>query len=225
MRPGYGCAGRLLKAMNLVTSRPARKAALVAPTRAGRALVLLPWRGRTLVGTSESADERPPDDQDARRDEVDGFLDEVNETFPALGLKSEEVTLVHRGIVPAVSVDGRLSLLAHSRVIDHADAGSPEVISVVGVKYTTARVVAERAVDLVLQKARTVAGTVPNRRHAPSRRRLSRIAIRPTRLPGRSARKWRTRSSMSWCEGPGWALRAIRVMPLPPMPRNGCRKS
>src|SRR4030095_10657453 len=39
----------LLKAMNLVTSRPARKAALVGATRAGRALVMLPWQGRTLV--------------------------------------------------------------------------------------------------------------------------------------------------------------------------------
>src|SRR5204863_9384459 len=44
-------------------------------------------------------------------------------------------------------------LLAHSRIIDHGDDGSiPELISIVGVKYTTARVVAERAVDLVMRK-------------------------------------------------------------------------
>ena len=68
-RDGVGDTGMrprwpLLKAMNLVTSRPARKAALVGATRAGRALVMLPWRGRTLVGTSESPDERQPDDQE-----------------------------------------------------------------------------------------------------------------------------------------------------------------
>jgi len=142
----------LLKAMNLVTSRPARQAALVAPTRAGRALVLLPWQGHTLVGTSESADERQPDDQDARRCEVEAFLADVNETFPALELQSGEVSLVHRGVVPAVAVNGRLSLLGHSRVIDHAAEGAPGMISVVGVKYTTARAVAERTVDLVLRK-------------------------------------------------------------------------
>jgi glycerol-3-phosphate dehydrogenase len=143
----------LLKAMNLVTSRPARKAALIGATRAGRGLVLLPWRGRTLVGTGESADLRQPDDQEARRGEVDAFLTEVNETFPALGLKPEEVTLVHRGIVPAAAANGAISLLAHSRVIDHAEDGrTPELISIVGVKYTTARAVAERAVDLLLRK-------------------------------------------------------------------------
>ena len=57
MLSGAGVETRwpLLKAMNSVTSRPARKAALVAPTRAGRALVLLPWQGRTLVGTKRIA--------------------------------------------------------------------------------------------------------------------------------------------------------------------------
>ena len=56
--------------MNLVTTRPARKAALVLPAKSGRALVLLPWQGRTLVGTSESAEEQKADDQHARRTEV-----------------------------------------------------------------------------------------------------------------------------------------------------------
>jgi glycerol-3-phosphate dehydrogenase len=142
----------LLKAMNLVTKRPARPAALVAPTRAGRALILLPWQGRTLIGTSESAEERQPDDQDANRHEVDAFLAEINATFPALGLKAGEVTLVHRGVVPAAVLHGRLALLGHSRIIDHSDAGSSALLSVIGVKYTTSRIVAERVVDLVLKK-------------------------------------------------------------------------
>jgi len=143
----------LLKAMNLVTSRPARQAALVASMRGGRALVMLPWQGRTIVGTSESADQRQPYDQDARREEVDGFLHEINDTFPAAALKREEVTLVHRGVVPAAEKSGRLTLLGHSRIIDHAneDPASP-LISIVGVKYTTARLVAEHAVDLVFRK-------------------------------------------------------------------------
>ena len=93
----------------------------------------------------------------------------MNETFPALGLKADEVTLVHRGVVPAEIKNGRLSLLGHSRIIDHADAGSPELVSVVGVKYTTARAVAERVVDLILKKlgrapvpCRTAEATLPD---------------------------------------------------------------
>jgi glycerol-3-phosphate dehydrogenase len=152
-RTGVRTGWPLLKAMNLVTSRPARKTALVGATRAGRALVLLPWNGRTLVGTSESSDTRQPDDQDAKRSEVDAFLGDVNATFPTLGLKPEEITLVHRGIVPAAVANGRLSLLGQSRIIDHGMGGNPtKLISIVGVKYTTARIVAERAVDALMTK-------------------------------------------------------------------------
>jgi len=145
----------LIKAMNLVTTRPARKTAVVGATRAGRALVLLPWQGRTLVGTSESGDERVADDQAVRREEVSAFLTDVNETFPELALEADEIALVHRGIVPgAVRKDG-MSLLGHSRIMDHArSGGAADLISIVGVKYTTARLVAERAVDLILQKLR-----------------------------------------------------------------------
>ena len=152
-RSGARTRWPLLKAMNLVTLRPARKAALVGATRAGRALVMLPWQDRTIIGTSESSELRQPDDQDARRDEVAAFLAEINETFPALGLKQDDVTLVHRGIVPAALANGRVSLLGQSRIIDHGLEGhARELISIVGVKYTTARVVAERAVDLILRK-------------------------------------------------------------------------
>lgn len=152
-RAGVPTRWPLLKAMNLVTSRPARKAALVGASREGRALVLLPWRGQSLVGTSESNDARRPDDQEARHDEVAAFLADVNDTFPALGLKPDEIVLVHRGIVPAVAANDKVSLLAHSRIIDHAlDGNTPELVSIVGVKYTTARAVAERAVDLIIRK-------------------------------------------------------------------------
>jgi glycerol-3-phosphate dehydrogenase len=165
-----GVPGRwpLLKAMNLVTSRPAPRAAVVSATRLGRALVLLPWQGRLVVGTSESPDERMADDQAASRAEMVAFIAEINETFPALELGPGEVTLVHRGVVPAIHAGGRLSLLGHSRIIDHAADGTRGLISLVGVKYTTARVVAERAVDLVLRKlgkppvpSRTSTATLP----------------------------------------------------------------
>jgi glycerol-3-phosphate dehydrogenase len=143
----------LLKAMNLVTSRPARQAALVGATRLGRALVLLPWRGRTLIGTSESSERRDADDQDVRRDELEAFFAQIHEAFPGLGLKHDEVTLVHRGIVPAAVANGRMSLLGRSRIIDHAREDKRlNALSIVGVKYTTARVVAERAVDLIIEK-------------------------------------------------------------------------
>ncbi len=54
--------------------------------------------------------------------------------------------------MPAVKHVGRLALLGRSKVIDHAADGISGLVSIVGVKYTTARSVAEAAVDLVLSK-------------------------------------------------------------------------
>jgi glycerol-3-phosphate dehydrogenase len=142
----------LIKAMNVVTTRAARAAALVMPTRSGRALIMLPWQGRTLIGTSESPQEHEADDQQARHAELSAFLADINDTFAGTRLDASEISLVHRGIVPAVKHAGGLALLGHSRVLDHADEGIGNLVSIVGVKYTTARVVAERVVDLAIRK-------------------------------------------------------------------------
>jgi len=45
-----------------------------------------------------------------------------------------------------------LSLLGHSKVCDHSADGVANLVSVVGVKYTTARAVAEQVTDLVFAK-------------------------------------------------------------------------
>ena len=143
----------LLKAMNLVTSRPAGPVALGAPTSGGRLLLIMPWHGRMLVGTSHSDQPAEPDDARVCRDELRAFVAEVNSAFPALELSAREVTLVHRGVVPAVrNRHGVLGLMGHHRIHDHARDGMAGAVSVAGVKYTTARGVAEQVVNLVGRK-------------------------------------------------------------------------
>jgi glycerol-3-phosphate dehydrogenase len=142
----------MLKAINVVVRRPAGQVGLVAPTRQGRALVLVPWHDRIVVGTGESPQLCAAGDQAVTGAEVGSFLTEANEAFPALHLEPNDVTLVHRGVVPAAVRDGRLMLQGHSQIRDHAGDGVSGLVSIVGVKYTTARIVAERTVDLALTK-------------------------------------------------------------------------
>ena len=140
----------LLKAMNLVTSKPASDMALGAPAPDGRMLTLVPWRGRALIGTSQSATFVQPGDTPVHASEIDAFLADANHAFPALRLSRNEITLVHRGIVPAVSGRGGVAeLRSDTEIIDHGGEGAAGAISVVAVKYTTARAVAERVGHLV----------------------------------------------------------------------------
>jgi glycerol-3-phosphate dehydrogenase len=143
----------LLAAMNLVTSKPAREIGLAAPTAAGRMLTLVPWQGRTIVGTSHSKALVSPADTQAAAVEIDAFLKEANEAFPALGLTRDDVTLVHRGLVPAAGEPGKEPhLLPAPAVHDHSKNGAAGAMTIVGVKYTTARAVAERTIDIAARR-------------------------------------------------------------------------
>lgn len=143
----------LLRAMNLVTRRQAGDEALGGRSAAGRHLFLVPWRGRALFGTWESPHPCRPDDTAPDASEIAAFITELNEAFPSLALTMDEVTLVHRGLVPAVrSAGGGVTLEGRERVRDHADEGIDGIVSVAGAKYTTARGVAERVTDQLLRK-------------------------------------------------------------------------
>jgi glycerol-3-phosphate dehydrogenase len=144
----------LVKALNVVTTREASGPALALPSSDGRLLLLaLPWRGRLTVGTSYAARLSHPDDTGVTVAEVSAFLDEINATFPWLSLKIEEVSLVHRGVVPARHREGHpLGPGSRAEVFDHAREGVEGAVSMVGVRYTTARLLAERTIDLVAAK-------------------------------------------------------------------------
>jgi len=143
----------LIKAMNLVTRRPMDGPALASSTNDGRMLFVVPWEGRAVAGTSHAQTTCGPEDSGVTSQELESFVDEVNQAFPALRLDASDITLVHRGVVPAVrNRRGELGLEGHSRIRDHAHDGVEGAVSLVGVKYTTGRGVAAEAVDVVMRR-------------------------------------------------------------------------
>ncbi|HEY7287288.1 MAG TPA: FAD-dependent oxidoreductase [Vicinamibacterales bacterium] len=149
-----GCAAKIpmIKAMNLVTTRDAGEEALGGRGPTGRNLFMVPWRERALFGTWESRQLCQPGDTDVTEREVAEFMGELNHAFPALDLSFKDITLVHRGVVPAAIHGNDVRLEGHEQVRDHAADGADGLISVAGVKYTTARAVAERVTDRVIRK-------------------------------------------------------------------------
>jgi glycerol-3-phosphate dehydrogenase len=134
----------LLRARNLVLRRPPAVPLAVGARSEGRFLFLVPWAGRTIVGTSYEPAEGVPSDPLA-------FLDEAAGAFPWAGIRREDVAVVHEGLVPGRG--GAAGLSTRPRLHDHeVEDGVPGLVSLQGVKYTTARLVAERAVDLVVRR-------------------------------------------------------------------------
>jgi glycerol-3-phosphate dehydrogenase len=152
---------RLLTAMNLVTRRPPIAGDAVAVggrTRTGRHLFTVPWRGRALFGTWEAAGCAAGEAGGSEAGvhaakEALAFIDALNQSFPSLTLTPDDVTLIHRGMVPArVDANGNVTLEGREQVRTYESDGVSGLISVAGTKYTTARAVAERVVNVAFRK-------------------------------------------------------------------------
>ena len=126
--------------------------AWVAPGR--KTFFITPWRGRSLIGTTHGPYAGDPDALEPSEAEIEALLADLRHAYPAAALRREDVLLVQNGLLPAA--DGSQSnvrLLKQYRIWDHQQNDGVEgLISVVGVKFTTARLVAERAIDLALRK-------------------------------------------------------------------------
>lgn len=147
----FGVTGAppLVRAMNLLLDRPAKDIALAAPSAGGRMFTAVPWRGMVLVGTYQPDGAVREGAREPLDPFVDAFLGEIRTAFPAIGATRDDIRFVHHALVPAQETPRGLDLLAEPRVLLHAEA--PGLISLVGVKYTTARLAAERAVDAALR--------------------------------------------------------------------------
>jgi glycerol-3-phosphate dehydrogenase len=127
-------------------------------SRQARHLFLVPWRDSTLVGVWHVVHEGDADSFEVRREELEAFVDEVNGAYPAAELSVDEVSVANAGLVlfgDHQSSEEHLSYGKRSLVIDHAVTADVEgLLTVIGVRYTTARGVAERAVDGVEARIR-----------------------------------------------------------------------
>jgi glycerol-3-phosphate dehydrogenase len=141
----------MLRASNLVLCRPLVESHAVGALSGGRYLFLVPWGGRAILGTAYAPVRDSSESPRPGEGEVRAFLDEAGRAYPWAELRPSDVTLVHGGLVPGA---GRgLRLRTRARFVDHeAEDGLAGLVTVQGVKYTTARLEAERAIDLVVRR-------------------------------------------------------------------------
>ena len=160
---------RLSTAMNLVVNRPIlgeHALGFLSPFAyegpegkrclASRALFMVPWRRFTLIGTQHRPFDGDPDGFRPSEEMVVSFIEEINRAYPGAEIKQPEVSQVLYGVIPMEGTDtrsGEVNLSTKPRIIDHAEEdGIDGLLSVVGMKYTTARNVAEQMVDRVMAK-------------------------------------------------------------------------
>ncbi|MEY8800947.1 FAD-dependent oxidoreductase [Leisingera sp. XS_AS12] len=151
----------LVKSMNLVTDKPALPYALAVKSNrasdsridtAKRMFFVVPWQGKAVIGTTHFTYRGPPAGLETDPDEIAAFVDEFNAACPEMALTLDDILYCYQGLTPGdgnVAEDG--AKLHESKIIDHAATdGISGVFTIVSIKWTTARLVAERAVDRLL---------------------------------------------------------------------------
>jgi glycerol-3-phosphate dehydrogenase len=119
-------------------------------------LFIVPWRDKSMIGTCHIPWWGAPHTFKLSEGMVQEFLDQINSAHPALKLSLEDVRHVTWGFLPVNKADAHkhpVRLTRDAVVIDHQKKdGISGLISMLGVKYTTARLVAEQAMDLAVNQ-------------------------------------------------------------------------
>ena len=123
--------------------------------KGSRMFFITPWRGLSLIGTAHIPFEGDPNAFEVSDEELGAFVEEINEAYPA-GIGPGDIRRVYGGLLPADGQSGgEVQLTKVYRLRDHGPTDGLEgIVSVFGVKFTEARHVAEKAVDLVARKLR-----------------------------------------------------------------------
>jgi len=154
---------RLAKAVNIMTRPIFDKYAVGVSGRTpvngsrsdtDRLLFVTPWRDQALIGTTYELYDEDPDMLRVTERDLQVLLERINEICPRAHLTLDDVNRAYCGLVPASDVNpqsGRFKRAGRYQIRDHRLDGFAGLISVLGVKYTTARNIAEKVIDRVQQ--------------------------------------------------------------------------
>jgi len=162
----HGKPGRRLirsKGIHLITRSLTQRHAVIILVRP-EPFFILPWRGYSIIGTTDTVYDGDPDAFGVTEKDITNFLAVVNKGYPKAKLDRSDVLHFYGGMRPLVdkaskvtrrkrgSDDSRWASRA-AEVYDHeVNDGLKGVLSAIGGKWTTSRHLAEEVVDLAVAK-------------------------------------------------------------------------
>jgi glycerol-3-phosphate dehydrogenase len=157
---GEAAAHRLIrsKGIHLLVPQVSR-AGLTIEAGSGH-LFALPWRGHTLLATTDTPFTGNPDTVAVSEADIADFLATFRKFLPGAGLARDKVEFFYAGLRPLVS-DGSLkkgeknsyNISRRSELVDHGKEGALDgVFSALGGKWTTSRDLAEKITDRLVAR-------------------------------------------------------------------------
>ena len=132
----------------VLTGVPLDVALLLPGTERGHRLFAIPWRGATLFGTTDIADEGDPGRDLTELEDLRQLFREARRLFPGAGLTRRHVLSAFTGVRPLLEHEG--STLASSR--EHRVLDEDGLVTIAGGKLTTWRTMASATIDTVVSR-------------------------------------------------------------------------
>lgn len=146
---------RRSEGIHIITRKLVKQHCMGMMSPGGRHFNIIPWRGHSLIGTTDREYIGDPDAYKVTREKIEEFLVEVN---GALNEKDQiaysDVLYTYGGLRPLVE-DQTKEVYKSSRkyeIYDNEKDGLKGLITVEGGKYTTSRSLAENVVRMVVRK-------------------------------------------------------------------------
>ncbi|MGH2783117.1 MAG: FAD-dependent oxidoreductase, partial [Thermoleophilaceae bacterium] len=125
-------------------------AGVIVPAGDGRTIFVLPWLGRTLVGTTDNDYEGSLDHVPPAEEDVAYLLEAVNGYF-GIELGSADLTGAYAGVRPLISTGDPKKSVDISRRAELYETSSG-LVTITGGKLTTWRRMAKSAVDRIVER-------------------------------------------------------------------------
>ena len=125
-------------------------AGAVVPAGSGRSIFVLPWLGRTLIGTTDNDYEGGLDHIPPSAKDIDYLLDATNEFFGS-SVTAGDLTGAYAGVRPLISTGDPKKSVDISRKAELYETSSG-LVTITGGKLTTWRRMAKLAVDRIVER-------------------------------------------------------------------------
>ncbi len=141
--------------IHIITKKMVNEYVVGLRTGRGRHIFFVPWRGYTLIGTTDKEYNGSPDDYRVSRQSILELLEEVNESFGDGTLGYNDIIHAYGGLRPLVETQtsGTYGSSRRYEIYDNAADGLDGLITVEGGKYTTSRNLAEKVMTVIGKKS------------------------------------------------------------------------
>lgn len=146
---------RRSEGIHIITKKILNKYLVTSSTPSGKHIFIIPWRGYSLIGTTDKEYIGSPDDWKIRKESVLELIDDVNASFGEnIKISYDDVLYCYGGLRPLVE-DQTEDVYESSRkyeIYDNSADGFDGLITVEGGKYTTSRNLAENVMKIACTK-------------------------------------------------------------------------